>query len=669
MKPLCSGKTYRGPYPARKPFSAGAAWIVVGTWLACGTWGFAAEPPASTGNWPAWRRDGSGVADDKQLPVVWSETQNVLWRTELPGEGNSSPVVWGNRVFLTAALDEGAKRLVLCIDAQTGKVLWEKELLPGLKTNYYPKTGFASPTPATDGDRVYVFFDEPGLVALDMQGQVVWTRRLGPFQCPYNMASSPMLYKDMVIQSCDHKGPAFLVALDRTSGAERWRTPRPSSGFGHHGTPLLVPTPGGAQLVVNGEPVKAYDPDTGKELWSCRGMKECVGPSPASGHGLVYASSGRIGPVMGIDPAGRGDVTETHVRLHLTSGGPYVPTPLVYPHLMVPGDNGRMLFYDSAGRLVMEGRVHDHFSASPIGGDGKIYWSSERGKTYVIDASRLTGQRPAVEVLSVNQLRGVCMGTPAIAGGRLLIRTSEALYCVGQTGAAGPVASVRALGGTLAELKRRYQQHLAHFENEGEARSRLETIEAIGRLDGPEVIEFLRFVAQKEEHWDVCEEAAKALGRKGLPAVDSLIALLPDSRPFIRTIAINDLGRLKVTKAVPAILKATGDQDRLVRSAALQALAQIGQEATPLFSEVVAAMTAALAKGTKEEPIVRQSALDGLALLASKVTDQRPAVIQALVAVMEDRNPRLAKRSQEVLEGVYKATRDEMEKARSGRGV
>jgi outer membrane protein assembly factor BamB len=641
--------------------------IVILTGLAGGAWSPGAESQPATANWPAWRRDGSGISDEKGLPTVWTETQNVLWRTALPGEGNSSPVVWNNQVFLTAALEQGAKRLVLCYAADSGKPLWTRELLPGLKTTYYPKTGFASPTPATDGQRLYVFFDEPGLVALDMQGNVLWTRRLGPFDCVYNMASSPMLYKDMVIQCCDHHGPAFIAAFDRGSGEERWRTPRASSGCGHFGTPLLIPAPGGLQLVTNSEPVVSYDPDTGKELWSCRGMKECVGPSPAFGHGLVYASSGRTGPVMAIDPAGRGDVTESHVHLHLTSGGPYVPTPLVYPHLMVPGDNGRMLFYNGAGQFVVEDRVRDHFSASPIGADGKVYWPSERGKTYVIDAAGLSGEKPSVKVLAVNQLSGVCMGTPAIAGGRLFIRTSEALYCIGQTGKDVAAKSVQPLSGTLAELKERFEQHKADYQNEEEARIRLEIVEAIAKFDGPEVIDFLVYAAVKEPHWDVCEEAAKALGRKGLPAVDSLIALLPDSRPFIRTIAVQELGRLKVTKAVPAILNATRDKQQLVRSASLQALAEIGQEATPLAPEIIAAMCAVLAKGEREEPVVRQSALEGLADLAAKVADQRQTVIQLLVAVMHDRNPRLAQKAREILDNVYKATPAELERVRNPR--
>jgi outer membrane protein assembly factor BamB len=209
----------------------------------------AADDRTNAENWPAWRRDGTGISNEKNLPVVWSETENVVWRTLLPGEGNSSPIVWGNRVFVTAALDEGAKRLVICLDAQSGKVLWKTELLPNEKTLLYPKTGFAAPTPTTDGRRVFAFFDSPGLVALDMEGKVVWKRALGPFKAVYNMGTSTVLYKDMVIQSCDHKGDAFIAAFRQSDGSECWRTPRKPSGFGHFGTPLLIQVQGRPQQI------------------------------------------------------------------------------------------------------------------------------------------------------------------------------------------------------------------------------------------------------------------------------------------------------------------------------------------------------------------------------------------------------------------------------------
>ena len=615
----------------------------------------AADDPIGAGNWPAWRRDGTGVSDEKNLPVEWSETANVAWRTPLPGEGNSSPIIWGHRVIVTAATDEGAKRLVICLDARSGKILWKTEIQRDEKTLLYPKTGFAAPTPTTDGKRIFAFFDSPGLVALDMEGHVVWKHALGPYNAPYNFGTSTVLYKDMVIQSCDFKGAAFIAAFRQSDGKECWRTPRASSSCGHFGTPMLIQVRGHPQLVVNGETVCSYDPDTGKELWTCRGMKVCVSPSTVFGHGLVYASSGRIGPIMGIDPSGHGDVTETHVRMNLTTGGPYVPSPLVYPHLMVPGDNGKMLFYGANHELVVEGQVRDHFTSSPIGGDGKIYWCSERGKIYVIDAAALTATPPAVKVLAVNEIKGVCLASPAVAGGRLFIRTQEALYCmVKERHLVVTTQSARTLSGTFEELRKQYDGHQAFWQNEKEAQIRLETVEAIGKLNGPEIIPFLLHVAVKEAHWDICEEAAKCLARKGPPAIDSLLTLVPDRRPFIRTIAINELGRLKVAQAVPGMIKAAAkDKEPLVRSASLQALTRIAQTETPDFPQIVTAMIAALS--TTEEPVVRQSALEGLAALGNKATAQRREIVEALKTVEAGPNPGLADKARQMLSptGIY----------------
>jgi outer membrane protein assembly factor BamB len=643
-------------------------WIAFLALLVAGLCARAAENRASSGNWPAWRRDGTGIADDEHLPTVWSENENVLWRTPLPGEGNSSPIVWGKRVFLTASLDDGAKRVVMCFDADSGKVLWHTELLPDAPSTFYEKTGFASPTPATDGERIYAFFDTPGLVALDMKGKVLWKHSMGHINCPYNMGSSPVLYKDMVIQCCDQKGPAYLLAVDCKSGAERWRTPRKSSEFGHYGTPLVIRVEGRPQVVVNGEPVVAYDPDTGAEIWSCHGMKVCVAPSPAYGNGLLYASSGRTGPVMAIDPRGHGDVTETRVLLHLTSGGPYVPTPLIYPLLMVPGDNGRMLFYDAACKLAAEDRLTDHFSSSPVGADGKIYWCSERGKTYVLDAGGLSAKKPSVNVLSVNPLHGAILATPAIAGGRLYLRTNEALYCIAETGQTAvahtlKAHSVTALSGTFAELQDRYDKHKAVWTNEREAQARLETVEAIARLDDPGVVPFLLHTVQKEPHWDICEEAIKSLARKGPSAIDPLIALLTDKRPFVRTVACNGLGRLKAAKAMPQLLVATHDNEPLVRCAAIQALAEIAQDDVPAVARVATLLTAVLADG-KEEAVVKESALDGLSILAGKSNAPREAILCALVAVQGSGNPRLAKKAEKILTKDFKATPAEIEKAR-----
>jgi HEAT repeat protein len=255
--------------------------------------------------------------------------------------------------------------------------------------------------------------------------------------------------------------------------------------------------------------------------------------------------------------------------------------------------------------------------------------------------------------MAVNELKGVCLASPAVASGRLFIRTLEALYCIGKERAPVVAQTTKALTGTFAELRKRFDDHQAFWQNEKEAQIRLETVEAIAKLNDPEVIPFLLHVAVKEPHWDICEEAAKCLGRKSEPAVDSLMTLLPDSRPFIRTIAINELGRMKVAKAVPGMLKALRDKEPLVRSASLQSLTKIALTDTPDLSQIVTAMIAALS--TTEEPVVRQSALEGLDALGNKVTAQRREVAEALNAVATGPNPALAKKAKQMLSpgGIY----------------
>ena len=199
-------------------------------------------------------------------------------------------------------------------------------------------------------------------------------------------------------------------------------------------------------------------------------------------------------------------------------------------------------------------------------------------------------------------------------------------------------------------MKSRYEQHQAEWTNEPEAQIRLETLEAIARLDDPQVVPFLLHTVQKEPHWDICEEAVKSLGRKGPPAIDPLIGLVTDSRPFVRTVAIHDLGRLKAAKAVPQLLVATHDKQPLVRCASLQALAQIGREDTDSMAQTVAVLIAVLADREGEEAVVKESALDGLAILADKAHAQREEIVRTLVAVQGHGNPRLAKKSHEILQ-------------------
>ena len=604
-----------------------------------------------TGNWPGWRGDGSGASAQKDLPIVWSEDQNVIWKRPLPGEGNSSPVVWSNQLFVTASADEGMKRLVICIDVGTRQVIWQKELATTEKTKTYPKSGYASATPVTDGQRVYVFFDALGLVALDMQGEVVWTRPLGPFKSPYNMNSSPILYKDMVILCCDHEAESFIVAADKEKGTVRWRTVRPTNI--HYSTPLVIEANGRPQIVVNADPIIAYNPDTSEQLWSCRGMTACVTPSPVFDQGLVWLASGRNGPAMAIDPTGTGDVTETHVRMHVTSGGPYVPSPLMVSGLlMLPNDNGTIRFVDRSGNVVLEHRLKDHFSSSPVFADGKVYWTSEPGRTYVLDVSQVTSSPPSVRLLAVNELSGKSLASPAIIDGKLILRSSDALYCIGGGLSAKAPAQTQPAARSFEELKKRYDGHPAE---EGEdVAIRLQMVEAMAGIDDAQAIPFLLHVARKEPHWDVCEAAARQLSRHGQNAADGLIDLLGDDRAFMRIIAAEDLGALRSPKAMSALLTAAGDRDPIVRASSLRSLALIGQA-----DKAVDAMIAALAD---VDGVVKQSAIESLVLLADKAGAHRETVIAALLDCLADRNPLVVDKARKALMETYNVPPDRIAK-------
>lgn len=602
----------------------------------------------SAADWPGWRGDASGISGETGLPVSWDSQQNVIWKAPLPGQGNSSPIVWGGRVFLTAWDDGGKKRLVLALDAKDGKILWQRELdaAPVPPTN--PKNGYASATPVTDGKRVYVFFDSPGLVALDFEGKVLWTRPLGPFKTPWNLASSPILYKDLAIQCCDHEGGGFIASIEAASGEVRWRTPR--KGGLLFATPLLISHNGKHQVVVNGTTVFAYDPDTGKELWSARGMTDIFAPSAVFGDGLVYATSGRNGPTMAMDPSGSGDVTETHVKWLLTTGGPYVPSPLVYPCLILPSDNGTLRFVDAKGNVILKEQVRGHFTASPAGGDGKLYWPSERGDVYVVDVTQVASEKPAIRVLAVNALGENCLASPAVSGGRLFLRTVKHLFCIGGGEGAKPPAVAEAGRATFAELKKRYEAHPA--ENDADdVMARVEAVEAMGKLGDPQAIPFLQQAALHDRHWDVSEAAAKALGPYGERAVPAFTALLGDFRPYLKVIAAENLGRVGAVETAPALLKTAKDGNPLVRIAALRALAPMARASKAEAGKIAPALAHAL---EDKEGAVRVAAIEGLGLAAERLGGEREAVVRRLRQCAADRNPLVAQAAREALAKAFR---------------
>ncbi|MBM3818404.1 MAG: hypothetical protein FJW14_05215 [Acidimicrobiia bacterium] len=384
--------------------------------------------------WPRWRGpSGQGLATGSNYVDTWSPTQNVLWRTPLPGNGNSSPIVWGDRIFITTAYERGRRLSVLAFRRADGMRLWETFAPQGrTDSGAHYKNGHASATPATDGQRVYVSFGTRGLLALDFNGKVVWQRDLGPMDAYHGTAGSPLLYKNRIIVYQDQYDGSFIAAFDAATGRELWRTRRSASvGWG---TPIAVIVGDHDEIVVNGQQtVFAYNPDTGSELWRCNGSTYEVIPTPVVGYGMIFCSSGRAGPTLAIKPGGRGDVTRTHLQWTSPRGSPFVPSPiLVGDFLYMINDMASIVTNLDArtGKTVWQGRLgvatREGFSASPVAVDGKVFFTNDEGETFVLRSG------PTFTLMHVNRLNERTLASPALVDGRWYIRTEENLYAVGR---------------------------------------------------------------------------------------------------------------------------------------------------------------------------------------------------------------------------------------------
>lgn len=424
-----------------------------------------AESSSET-NWPQWRGpNGAGVSSHNNLPTEWSETKNVQWKTAIPGRGHSSPVIWNKKIFLTTSIEgaivPGAKAVthvrrgqvyvhpdsvggdhhytikVLCLDRETGKLLWERTAYEGtVYDDRHRKNTFASATPVTDGQYVLALFDAEGVYCYDFDGKLVWKTSLGKFaKMGMGNGMSPVLFENLVILQCDQEdgGPgSFIAALDKRTGKEIWRVPRTQRKT--WATPLLVRTPQRTELITSGaESIVAYDPATGKELWRCEGVVSHAIPSAVTGHGMVFVSGGSTGQpklAMGIRLGGSGDLTGSdYVVWKHNKGTAYVPSPILYgDYLYLVTDAGVITCLEAkTGAIRYEGGrvpVPATFTASPVAFDGKILLTSEDGDTFVIKAG------PACEVIRTNSLGEPVYASIAIAAGKLFIRGDKHLYCI-----------------------------------------------------------------------------------------------------------------------------------------------------------------------------------------------------------------------------------------------
>jgi outer membrane protein assembly factor BamB len=425
----------------------------------------AADPVA---NWPEFRGPGAmGVADNPSLPDRWSTNENVAWKIEVPGRGWSSPIVWGDRVFLTTVASEGEveppkkglyfggerretpkathRWLVLCLDLKSGRELWRREASSGTPLNpLHVKNTYASETPVTDGERVYAGFGNVGMFCYDFEGRKLWSTNWPPVKTrnAWGSAASPVLHKDRLFIVNDNDEKSFAVALDAKTGRELWRVDRDEKS--NWATPYVWQNERRTELITPGtRKVRAYDPD-GKLLWELGGMSSIVIPTPFSKFGLLYVCSGYVGdkvrPVFAIKPGASGDISlqpgETNnafIAWSQPAAAPYNPSPLLYgDYFYVLFDFGFLACHDArtGAQMYDKQRIRTEptsFTASPWGANGRIFALSEDGDTFVFQSG------PEFRLLHTNPLDEMCMATPAMAGDRLLIRTLTKLYCFRKT--------------------------------------------------------------------------------------------------------------------------------------------------------------------------------------------------------------------------------------------
>lgn len=389
---------------------------------------------ADSDAWSRWRGpSGQGHLEGAGYPDRWSATDGVIWRTEVPGSGNSSPVIWGDRIFLTTAEDRGARRSVLAFDRSTGKQLWQTHAPDTDPEAAYPKNGHASSTPTTDGTRVYAYLGNHGLLATDMDGTVIWHVALGPFQAFHGTASSPLLLGDRLFLVQDQRGGigSFIAAFDTATGKEIWRTARDAK-VGWNSPVAVEVTAGGktsTQIVMSGQQkVVAYAPEDGRELWTVEGNTFETIPTPVVAHGMIFCSSGRAGPTLAIRPGHEsGEIVWSSPK-----GSPFVPAPIVVgDYLYMVNDMASILtvYEAKTGEVIKQERMGDAqregFSAAPVAVDGKVFFTNDEGRTFVVQ------HQEEPEILHINDLDERVIASPAGVDGVWYFRTGTSLLAIG----------------------------------------------------------------------------------------------------------------------------------------------------------------------------------------------------------------------------------------------
>jgi outer membrane protein assembly factor BamB len=394
-------------------------------------------------DWPQFRGPGGqGRSSEVGLPLKWTDTENVAWKAEVPGESWSSPIVWGDCVFVTTATDEGKSCRVLAFDRKQGSLVWNVEVLRQEPIYRQDRNTNATPTPATDGERVYVCFGDGSLATLDFNGRVLWTNRDYPFYSQHGLASSLLLYQDLVIQARDGSSAedkelgwqrpwdqAYILALDVRTGRERWKARRGLSRISH-GMPTVWEHDGRVEVVSEaGDVVQGFDVLTGERIWSQEVIGEGKVPSTVIGEGLVFTSGGWGGreSIKAFRLGGQGDLGVSGLVWEQKKGLPKVPS-MVYvePHLFAVTDNGIATCMEAAtGKILWQERLGGNYSASPVAAEGRVYFTSDEGLTTIVAAS------PEFQRLAENRLNEKVQASAAISQGQIFLRTERYLFAIG----------------------------------------------------------------------------------------------------------------------------------------------------------------------------------------------------------------------------------------------
>lgn len=409
-------------------------------------------PWAHCANWPSWRADiaGSGKSTETDVPTEWGPDKNVLWRTPLPNRGNSTPVVWGDRVFVTQVIEAENLRCLMCFGRKDGKLLWKSGVTHAAPERTHKTNPYCSASPVTDGERVIVSFGSAGVCAYDFQGKKSWSRDLGPIDHIWGYASSPVIYKDLVVI---YHGPgpgSRLVALNKKTGVTAWEWKEPAwdtrdrtDGFkgredgavdGTWSTPIVISINGRDEMVMAfPTQMMAFDPATGKQLWSCDGMSPLIYTSPFYGDGVIVTLGGYTGNSLAVRPGGSGDVTGSHRLWHFVRhnggiGSGVIRDGRIYYH--TTGADALCLDLKTGAtvweqRLRTETKQGASWASMTMAGD-RIYLPNKKGDTFVFRAA------PKFEQIAVNSLGEDTDSSVVISGGRIFLRTHQALWCIGK---------------------------------------------------------------------------------------------------------------------------------------------------------------------------------------------------------------------------------------------